>query len=265
MQPAARIIRRLERYKNKMQTYMDKARRYAFPALNWPRIPRPARASGLGHAAARVVGPVAVEADHAPFHAPACTDKAGILADPVVDRTGARVGNEGEATAKAAGNGIGRPAPGPVGRLTDAVDLHDEQGRLPEGALPLGEPGHDLAQHRRVFADRHHVVVARAGQPEILFQPTRGVCRRRRERRQRQTQHKSETQVANHRAPPEGRIWRLPAATRPRRRGPAKRPCGRDRTARAGRGLAATLGAPGRGQKKTSPGWSGEGSWGQRW
>src|SRR5262249_33922913 len=151
-----------------------KARRYAFPALNWPRIPRPARASGLGHAAARVVGPVAVEADHAPFHAPARPDPAGILADPVVDRAGARVGDEGDAAAIAAGNGIRRPAPGPVGRLADAVDLHDVQGRLPEGALLLGEPGHDLVQHRRVFAGRHHVVVARAGQPEILFQPARG-------------------------------------------------------------------------------------------
>jgi len=50
---------------------------------------------------------------------------------------------------------------------------------------------------------------------------------------------------------------RLPAATLPRRRGPVKRPCSRDRTAPAGRGLAATLGAPGRGQKKPPQGGAG--------
>src|SRR5262245_20575612 len=98
---------------------------------------RPA-GSRLGHAAARVVGPVAVEADDAKFDAKGGADHAEVLADPVIDGAGALVGHHGDAAAVAARDGIRRPAPGPKGGFAHAVDFHDEQGGLPEGALLLG-------------------------------------------------------------------------------------------------------------------------------
>src|SRR5262245_66021897 len=110
----------LEHYKNKMQTYLNKKVMFRFVcpelALLW-----------LRHAAGRVVRPVAVEADDAPFHAPARSDHAEILADPVMDRAGAGIRHHGDATAIAAGNGILGPAPRAKGGFADAVDRSEER------------------------------------------------------------------------------------------------------------------------------------------
>jgi hypothetical protein len=45
-----------------------------------------ARISGPRHLALRIIGPVAVEADHAPFHAVTCPQHAGVLNDRIVDQ-----------------------------------------------------------------------------------------------------------------------------------------------------------------------------------
>src|SRR5215212_5948793 len=85
----------------------------------------------------RVVGPVAVDADHAPLHAPLPTDHAAVFDDRVADRPPVPVGDQRPAAAKAAGNGPVRP--GPVGHFADAVEGRDLQVGIPEPAFLGGE------------------------------------------------------------------------------------------------------------------------------
>src|SRR5215216_1230629 len=158
----------------------------------WPR-----------HAAPRIVGPVPVEPDDAPLHAPTGADPAGVLTDPVVDGAGTRVGHQRHAAAKAARDAVRRAArPWPERGLVNTVESDDLQIGLPELALLLGEPRHDLAEHGRMLALRHHGVVARAGQPEVQFQQTGGSGGRRPCAGDRGRQGKSQSDEPDHVAPP---------------------------------------------------------------
>ena len=65
----------------------------------------------LGGAAGRVVGPVAVEPDHAPFHPPADTEPAGGLQDRVVDRVARAVRGVRDAVAEPARDRLRCAAP----------------------------------------------------------------------------------------------------------------------------------------------------------
>src|SRR5450756_962665 len=101
-------------------------------------------ALGLRHLAGRVIGPVAVEADHAPFDAPGHADHAGILADPVIHPVLAPVTDRGHRRAEPARNGSLRP--GPVGGFAHPLEVENLQVGVPELALLLGETCADLAE-----------------------------------------------------------------------------------------------------------------------
>src|SRR5256885_15426322 len=107
----------------------------------------------LRHAAPRIVGPVPIEAHHAPLHAPTDPDPPGVLTDPVVDGAGTGVRHQRRAAAVAARDGVRCASrPRPEGGLVNAVESDDLQAGLPELALLLGEPHRDLAEHGRILA-----------------------------------------------------------------------------------------------------------------
>src|ERR1044072_9682088 len=120
----------------------------------WPR-----------HAAGGIVGPVAVEPDHAPFDTPAHPEPAGVLRDRVMDRVLGAIGSVGDAVAEAARDRLRGAGPGPEGDLADTVDSQDLQVRGPELAFLVRELGMNLDQHAAVVAKRHKRIVERAGEP----------------------------------------------------------------------------------------------------
>ena len=69
------------------------------------------RASGAGHLAGGIEGPVAVEPDHAPLHAPARADEAGILADRIMHRPLAAITDQGDGATESARDRVGCPGP----------------------------------------------------------------------------------------------------------------------------------------------------------
>src|SRR5215216_4491714 len=94
-------------------------------------IVKPGRSgSGPRYLARRVIGPVAVNADHTPFHAPGRADHGGVLDDRIVHLAPASVGDQRPSGAEPARNGAVRPRPGY--HLTHAVELDDAQIGIPE-------------------------------------------------------------------------------------------------------------------------------------
>src|SRR4029078_1128897 len=92
----------------------------------------PLRAGGL---AGGIVGPVAVEADHAPVDAPPGAAGAGVVADRVVDPPPRAVAHHRVPGAEAARNrGV---VPRPPGSLADALDAVCLQAGTPAPRYPL--------------------------------------------------------------------------------------------------------------------------------
>src|SRR5215475_9177859 len=81
--------------------------------------------SGAGGPAARIVGPVAVEADNAPFHALLEAGEAAILDDRIVHGVHARIAQLDAAAAVASRNVVGLP--GPEGDFVDVAVTRDGQ------------------------------------------------------------------------------------------------------------------------------------------
>src|SRR5215831_18454813 len=96
----------------------------------------PALDSRAGHLTARVVSPIAVEPDHAPFHTPGHPDHAGIFADRVTDLVPAAVADQGHRGAEAPRDGSSRP--GPERDLAHPLEVEDLQVGVPETALLFG-------------------------------------------------------------------------------------------------------------------------------
>src|SRR3954464_12549958 len=108
--------------------------------------------SGSRHLAGRIVGPVAVEADHAPFDTPIGTDHAGVLGDGVVDGVLAAVRDFDDAAAESTRDGLG--GPGAERRLPDLRKSEDGEVAVPVLALLAIEALGDLFQRVRVVAGR---------------------------------------------------------------------------------------------------------------
>src|SRR5262245_48905874 len=89
--------------------------------------------SGPRGVARRVMGPIAVDADHAPVHAPACADHAGVLDDRVTHGPPLAVRDEGAAGAEAARDRT--VGPRAERDLADLVEAFDPQRRVPEPAF----------------------------------------------------------------------------------------------------------------------------------
>src|SRR5262249_27239617 len=83
-----------------------------------------------GPRARRAIGPVAIEAGHAPFEAPAGADRARILDDRVMDGVLAPVRDFDNAAAEAARHRIG--GPGPERGFPDLLEGDDPQVAAPE-------------------------------------------------------------------------------------------------------------------------------------
>src|SRR4051794_36797956 len=127
---------------------------------------RESRRSGLRRLAGWIVGPVAVEPDHAELDAVAEAREAAILDDGIIHRARFAVADQRGRRAIAPRDVVGLP--GPEGELVHPVVAGDLQRRVPERALLVGKARGDLAQGP--FAGRQVAVKARAGQPEILLQ-----------------------------------------------------------------------------------------------
>src|SRR5690606_38676415 len=128
--------------------------------------------SGPGRAASGAIGEVAVDADHAPFHAPGGADQSAVLDDGIADRPPAPVRGLGAAAAEAAGHGAGRPRP--ERHLPNAVEGHDLQAGVPELALLEGKTALDGGERGRLVAGWNDPVEARAGEVDVLFEPGGG-------------------------------------------------------------------------------------------
>src|SRR5438105_2602933 len=128
---------------------MNKARTSAATGSALWEIPDAVTRTELrpGHAAGRVVGPVAVEADHAPFHPPADAEPAGGFQDRIVDRMARAVRDARDTIAEPARDRLGGAAPWPECRFPDAVDAEDFQVGSPELGFLVAELGVDLDQH----------------------------------------------------------------------------------------------------------------------
>src|SRR5262252_119723 len=124
-----------------------------------------------GSAASRIIGPIAVESDDAPFDAIACADHAAVLDDGAIDLMSLTVGNQDGSDAVAPRD----RARGPrlPSDLLDCFESDDCEGRIPEPALLRAESRHDLVERSAVVAERHIAVVSRTRHPEILFEPGR--------------------------------------------------------------------------------------------
>src|SRR5438874_2136234 len=96
-------------------------------------------------AAARAIGPVAVEADYAPFDAVSPADDAEILADPIDDFTAPVVAHIGACPAIAPGYVV-EPIAAKTD-LPDAIVAEDFQLGIPIFALLLREAILDARQH----------------------------------------------------------------------------------------------------------------------
>src|SRR5262245_49461296 len=136
----------------------------------------PTNASGTRHQAARVIGPVAVEADHTPFDPPGHPEPTTGLADRIMERPLAPVRDERNAIAEPARDRL--RGPGAECRLANALDAENLEVGLPVLAFLVGEPGAELVQHARVVAQRHERVVARTREVEVELVPVRGRGRR---------------------------------------------------------------------------------------
>src|SRR2546430_1656914 len=89
------------------------------------RAPR----SGLRHLAGRVVGPVAIEPDHAPFDAPLGADHAGVLGNRIMDGVLAAVRDLDHAAAETARDGVG--GPGAERGLANLLETDDLEVDVP--------------------------------------------------------------------------------------------------------------------------------------
>src|SRR4051812_5544122 len=98
--------------------------------------------SGLGHLASRVVGPIAVEADHAPFDPEARADEAAVLDDREVHLPPGAVRDERVGAAEPARNGARHPRP--ERDLAHVLKINDLEIGVPEPALLGAEGGSDL-------------------------------------------------------------------------------------------------------------------------
>src|SRR4030088_128969 len=125
--------------------------------------------SGPRHLAGRIVGPVAVEADHAPLDTPIGTDHAGVLGDGVVDGVLAAVGDFDDAAAESTWDGLCGPRT--KCRFADLREIDDSEVAVPVPALLAIEALGDLFQRVRVVAGGQHAIVARAGEVEIHLPP----------------------------------------------------------------------------------------------
>src|SRR4051794_28001482 len=99
---------------------------------------RPLSKLGPRHAAGGIIGPVAVEPDHAPFHPPADAKPAGGFQDRVMDRVACPVRDARDAAAEAARDRLGCAAPRPECRFPDPVDAENFQIGSPEFSFLVG-------------------------------------------------------------------------------------------------------------------------------
>ena len=130
------------------------------------------RRSGTGGLAGRVVGPVAVDADDAPVHAPVRADHAAVLDDRVADRAPLAVGNQRAAGAEAARDrAVG---PGAECDLPDLVETLDPQIRVPEPAFLGRKVSLDRVERPGILAGRELGVEPRAPEVEGLLEPVGG-------------------------------------------------------------------------------------------
>src|ERR1041385_6585800 len=126
---------------------------------------------GTGGLAVRVIGPIAIEPDHAPLHAPVGADHAAVLGDRIADGAPYAVGDQSAAGAEAARDrAVG---PGPERHLLDLVDAFNPQVGVPEPAFLGGEAVLDRAEPPQVVAGRQLGIEARAPEIQRLFQPIR--------------------------------------------------------------------------------------------
>src|SRR5262249_22023989 len=126
------------------------------------------RRSGPRLLAAGVVGPAAVEPDHAPFHAPGHAEPARILADRIMDRVLQSVRHQRDCAAEPTRDRVRSPGAEPG--LAHLLEAHNGEARLPEAGLLLGEARANLGQGRDRVAWRQHAVVARRFEIEVLFE-----------------------------------------------------------------------------------------------
>src|ERR1700757_1424653 len=110
-----------------------------------------------GHLAGRRIGPVTVEAFHAPFYAPALADDAEVFADRIMDRMLEAVGDESKRAAETARYRMRRPRP--ERGLPHFFESDDQELRIPVAVFLLMKSEGDLVERRRVIAGRQHAVV----------------------------------------------------------------------------------------------------------
>src|SRR5450631_137803 len=113
--------------------------------------------SGPGGPAARIIGPVAIEAGHAPFDALAEGGKAAVLDDRIMHGAPLAVADHDIGAAIAARNIV--RLPGPERGFMDLAIGGDLQRGIPEFALLLLKLRGDGPQRR--FAPGHPPVIAR--------------------------------------------------------------------------------------------------------
>src|SRR4051794_9618843 len=136
---------------------------------------RPSK-SGLGGLAGGGVGPVAVEADHAPLHAPTGADHAAVLDDRVFHRAPLAVGDQGAAGAEPARDGA--VSPGPERDLANLLDGLNAQVGIPEPVFLGPKAALDLIDRPAVVAGRELGIELRPPEIDGLFQPVRRRNRR---------------------------------------------------------------------------------------
>src|SRR5581483_12056859 len=87
------------------------------------------------HPAGGIIGPVAVEADHAPLDAPADAEPAAGLVDRIADLMARAVGDVRDAAAEPSRERLCGPRP--PGHLANPLDPDDLEIRIPVHALLL--------------------------------------------------------------------------------------------------------------------------------
>src|SRR5438094_4062624 len=124
-----------------------------------------ARALWPRHPTRRIVGPVAVEPDHAPFDPVGRADYAGVLTDRVIDRVLEPIGDKSDGAAEPARYRVRWS--GPVGDLAHLVERHDRKLGVPEATFLLGETCADLGQCIVGITGRQHTVIAGTAEVEV--------------------------------------------------------------------------------------------------